>query len=410
MQGVIGVYSADNATQKALNILYGVQHRGQESAGISAAGDHSIRTWKGTGLVSKVFDEHFKSFMHPDDYVAIGCASGESLNQGKLAPVELESDRYKLSVALDGYMFDRGHRLNEEVLVSLILNKMNAYGLIETAMTEAMNELPNAYFSAVITLLDKETCSSELIAARDIRGIRPLYLGLNEDELFVTSESAPIDVMESMGERIDEKRDLVPGALIRKNDEGFMEKQLLEPKSSHCAFEWVYYGRPDSVIEGRTVHNVRKRLGKALVETHSLKELYGTNNGSKSDMVVIPIPDSGRSVCIGVTEALGMPTEEGVIKNAYLGRTYIIDDPMFRKIASDLKHNIIRETVQKKKVVITDDSIVRGTVSSSSAMLPSTIPVSPIVRISFWRLPHTKEGAWKRSENLSHQTFPPSTR
>lgn len=367
MQGVIGVYSRENATQKALNLLYGVQHRGQESAGMSAASDHSIRTWNGNGLVSKVFREQFKAFMHPNDYVAIGCASGESINKGKLPPVELESERYKLSLTLDGYVLDRGSKLNEEVLGSLILNNMDIHGVIDAAFTETMKELPNAYFSTVIALLDKETESSELIATRDTRGIRPLYLGLNDDELFVTSESAPIDVMESMGERIDDRRDLVPGAIVCKNDDGLVEKQLLEPSHAHCAFEWVYFGRPDSIIEGRNVHTVRKRLGKALVETHSLKELYSTLDSPRADMVVIPVPDSGRSVCVGVSEALSIPADEGVIKNAYLGRTYIIDDPEFRKIASDLKHNIIRETVQDKKVIITDDSIVRGTVSESVA-------------------------------------------
>ena len=367
MKGVIGVYSRDDATRKALNILYGVQHRGQESAGISTAGGHSLRTWKGKGLVSNVFQEQFKSFMHPDDYVVIGCASGENANQGELPPVELESERYKLSLAVDGHVKDRGNKLHEEFLGGLILTKMDECGDIVTALRDTMMDTPNAYFSMVIALLDKEADRSELIATRDKRGLKPLYLGLNDDELFVTSESAPIDVMESMGERIDERRDLVPGALVRRSEDGLSEEQLLEPRHAHCAFEWVYFGRPDSVIEGRMVHTVRKRLGHALVETHSLRELYGTLDGPREDMVVIPVPDSGRSVCVGVSEALGVPADEGVIKNAYLGRTYIIDDPEYRKIASDLKHNIIKETVKDKKVIITDDSIVRGTVSESVA-------------------------------------------
>ncbi len=367
MKGVVGVYSREGTTRKALNNLYGVQHRGQESAGISAAGDHSIRTWKGKGLVSNVFREQFKSFTHPDDYVVIGCASGENADRGGLPPVEFESGRFKLSLTLDGHVFDRGPRLNEEVIGRLLMEKLDTHADIGTAFKEIMMELPYAYFSMVVALLDKHEKRSELVAARDRRGVRPLYLAANEEELFVMSESGPVCVMESMGQGIDERRDIAPGSLVRGSDEGLTEERLLEPKHAHCAFEWVYFGRPDSVIEGKNVHSVRKRLGRALVETHSLKRLYAPSDALRVDIVVIPVPDSGRSVCVGVAEALGVTADEGVIKNAYLGRTYIIDDPEFRRIASDLKHNIIREAVKERKVAITDDSIVRGTVCESIA-------------------------------------------
>lgn len=367
MKGVIGVYSNDDASRKALNLLYGVQHRGQESAGLSTAGDHSLRTWKGKGLVSRVFHEQFKSFTHPDDYVAIGCASGENTNKGGLPPLEFESERYKLSMALDGYIPGKETALDEDILAGKIIEKMQTHEAFDGILKKTMLDLPDAYFSMVAALLDKETEKSELVAARDVRGIRPLYIATNGEEFFVTSESAPIDVMESMDGRVDERRDLAPGALIMMGEEGLMERQLLEPRHAHCAFEWVYFGRPDSVIEGRNVHSVRKRLGHALVETHSLAEQYYTLAKPRGDVVVIPVPDSGRSVCVGVAEALGVTADEGVIKNAYLGRTYIIDDPEYRRIASDLKHNIIRETVKDKKVIITDDSIVRGTVSESVA-------------------------------------------
>ena len=367
MQGVIGVYSRDDAARKGLHILYGVQHRGQESAGISAASDHSLRTWKGKGLVSNVFNERYASFMHPDDYLVIGCASGENTDNGMLPPLKLESERYELSLALDGYIPGRGDRPNEEVFGNALLRELEQRGDPHAALSETMRGLPDAYYSLVMALHNRETDRSELIAARDRRGVRPLYMAWNGDEFFVASESAPIDVLENMGEAIDERRDFTPGAMIIRSDEGITEEQVMEPRPAHCAFEWVYFGRPDSVIEGRNVHVVRKRLGHVLVETHSLRKLYGTEEGPRDDMVVIPVPDSGRSVCAGVAEALGVPADEGVIKNAYLGRTYIIDNPEFRKIASDLKHNIIKETVRGKKVIITDDSIVRGTVSESIA-------------------------------------------
>ncbi len=230
-----------------------------------------------------------------------------------------------------------------------------------------MWSLPTAYFSLVAVALDKKEEESTLIAARDPRGVRPLHVARTKTKLFFASESAPVDVLEGMGESFDDRRDVVPGSLIYMNDEGIREEQVIEPHPAHCAFEWVYFGRPDSVMEGRSVHVARKNLGHALVETHDLKRQYGVEGGPRSDLAVIPVPDSGRSVCTGVAEGLGVPADEGIIKNAYLGRTYLIYDPSFRKTASDLKHNVIRATVGGKKVAICDDSIVRGTVSESVA-------------------------------------------
>jgi len=362
MQGVVGVYSKSEASRKALYTLYGVQHRGQESAGLAVAGDHSLRTWKDKGLLSNMLDERFSSFTHPDDYVVVGCTSGENANQGKLPPYTIESKRYTLSLALDGHISKNGFEINEEVFGNKLLEDINL-GL-DAAIAETMKALEEAYYSLVMAVHDKESDTSELVVARDRFGIRPLYIAWNDDEVIVASESAPIDVLESLGHVFDVRRDFNPGMVLRIGTGGMEENQVLEPRHAHCVFEWVYFGRPDSVIEGQAVHTARRRLGTALVETHDLGGLYG---GHREDLVIIPVPDSGRSVCTGVAEALGMPADEGVIKNAYLGRTYIIDDPTIRKIASDLKHNVFRETVRGKKVVITDDSIVRGTVSESVA-------------------------------------------
>jgi amidophosphoribosyltransferase len=361
MQGVVGVYSRVDAVKKALYTLYGVQHRGQESSGLSAAGDHSLRTWKERGLVSKVFVDRFPSFIHPDDYVVIGCASGENADN-EIAPIGLETDRYQVSLTFDGYVPDRGSGTNEETFARVLQGKLEEGLGIEDALSGTMVDMPMAYYCLVMAVRDKEAGESFLIAARDPVGVRPLYVAFNGEDVIVASESAPIDVMESMGMSFVERRDFAPGSILKVDGSGVEERKVLEPRRGHCIFEWVYFGRPDSVIEGQTVHSVRKRLGHALVETHGLEDEY-----EGEEVVVIPTPDSGRSVCTGVAESLGVSSDEGVIKNAYLGRTYIIDDPEFRKTASDLKHNIIKETVRGKRVVITDDSIVRGTVSESVA-------------------------------------------
>jgi amidophosphoribosyltransferase len=365
MQGVIGVYSREDVGIKSLYTLYGVQHRGQESAGVAAAGDRSLRVWSGAGLVSRVFDERYTPFSHPDDYVVIGCASGESV-EGGLPPRVLETGRYKIAVTLDGYIPKKQGESNEEAFLDVLEAKLQGTSIIP-AMREAMWSLPTAYFSLVAVVLDKKEKRSTLFAARDPRGVRPLHVARTKTKLFIASESAPVDVLEGMGESFDDRRDVVPGSLIYMTDEGIREEQVIEPRPSHCAFEWVYFGRPDSVMEGKSVHVARKNLGHALVETHDLRKQYGVEKGPRGDLAVIPVPDSGRSVCTGVAEGLGVPADEGIIKNAYLGRTYLIYDPSFRKTASDLKHNVIRATVGGKRVAICDDSIVRGTVSESVA-------------------------------------------
>ena len=366
MKGVIGVYSHRQATNKAVNVLYGVQHRGQESSGISASGNTSLRTWNGKGLVSNVFQDHFPNFIHPEDYAVIGCTSDENTTHNDLPPIVVQSDRYTLSLAYDGYMFKKNGGRIEDALGKIVLEEIEEHG-IQTGLSNALNSFPRGYFSMVALLLDKTEKKSYLIILRDSKAVRPLYYGYNDTELYVASESAPFDILESMGVNFNERTDFPPGALLIKDREGHKLLQILKPKPAHCVFEWAYFGRPDSVIEGKTVHMVRKRLGRGLVNTHSLKELYDEDINQGKEVVLIPVPDSGRSVCIGVAEALGKPADEGVIKNAYLGRTYIIDDPEYRKKASDLKHNIIKETVKGKKVMITDDSIVRGTVSESVA-------------------------------------------
>ena len=364
MQGVVGVYSRKEASTKNHYILYGVQHRGQESSGVTAASNHSLRTWKGKGLISNVLDEKYAAFTHPDDYVIIGAASGENSNNG-YTPIECrDHPRYVFSLALDGFFPDRNGP-NEDVIKKTVLEYLDTgLGIVE-AFKEAMRRHRDAYYSLVMAVWDRETEKSLLLAARDERGIRPLYMARSEDSYYFASESAPIDVLENMGEVFTERADVIPGTLTVIGDDTMKVEQVLEPRRAHCVFEWVYFGRPDSVIEGKTVHVARKRLGHGLVDIHKLNEEYTSHKGN--GLVVIPVPDSGRSVSTGVAEALGVTADEGVIKNAYMGRTYIIDDPKYRKIASDLKHNIIRKTVEGKKVVISDDSIVRGTVSESIA-------------------------------------------
>ncbi len=367
MQGVIGVFSHRKAAQQSLYLLYGIQHRGQESAGLTVAGHRSLRTWKDKGLVSHVFDDKYTAFIHPDDYVFIGCASGENTDNGIAPIVSQSSDQYEFSLVIDGFFPEKGAKLNEEIFRDTLVNYLMQGVDLTNAVVNSMTQHQNSYYSLVMAVRDKLNDKSILLACRDARGVRPLYIAKNDESVYIASESAPLDVLENMGERFSMRKDIIPGSLIVVDDNGYTEMQVLQPSPATCVFEWVYFGRPDSVIEGTPVHKARKRLGHALVDTHNLIQVYGIQDNRAKNLVVIPVPDSGRSVCTGVAESLGLPADEGVIKNPYLGRTYIIDDPDFRRTASDIKHNIIRASVQDKKVVITDDSIVRGTVSESVA-------------------------------------------
>jgi amidophosphoribosyltransferase len=364
MKGVIGLFSHDDIARKSLYTLYGVQHRGQESSGIVAAGDRSLRSWTGAGLISRVFDEKYSSFNHPDDYIVIGCASGENISNG-LPPIIIENNRYKIALTLDGYIKSNDTTSYDKKFAEYL--QMNLTNDIVKAFSDTMKSLTDSYFCLVAAIHDKLEMHSYLLAARDFRGIRPLFMAKGKDKLYLASESAAIEVLESMGEVFQEKGDFTPGTIVLMDNQEFRIIHVQDPKPATCVFEWVYFARPDSVIEGVPVHIVRKKLGHALVKTYDLKEKYRTEKEIRKDFAVIPVPDSGRSVTTGVAEALGQPADEGIIKNAYLGRTYIIDDPLFRKIASDLKHNVIRATVKNKTIAICDDSIVRGTVSESVA-------------------------------------------
>lgn len=367
MAGIVGVYSKQDATKKALYALYNTQHRGQENAGISAAGNHSLRTYKGKRLISSVFHEDVsKAFIHPTDYIAIGHVGNKKVERKDIAPLELNNNDYAISIALDGKILNHSEvdkefglqtTSDEELFGSIFGRYLEESGDSVYAVSKAMKDLEKAYYSLVMAVWRKD--KSELIALRDKRGIKPMYMGKNSNTLAVASESGAIENLQLLEEDKLEMRDVRPGELLTAERGGSYEKQILEPGPRHCAFEWVYTARPDAVIERINAHEVRKRLGGSLVKSHNIVDDENT--------VIIGIPDSGRSVSLGLAEATGIPFDEGLIKNQYIGRTYIISDPDERYKAAMLKHNPLKTVIKDKKVIIGDDSIVRGTISEAIA-------------------------------------------
>ncbi|MEM7820473.1 MAG: hypothetical protein QW761_02655, partial [Candidatus Aenigmatarchaeota archaeon] len=229
---------------------------------------------------------------------------------------------------------------------------------IEEAALKTMNELDIGTYYSLTALIQRDN-ESNLVAMRDKRGVKPMYMGRTESSVFIASESGAIETLRTILDDYMEMRDIVPGELIIAGSDGIEIKQLIKPKPSHCVFEWIYTSRPDAVIEGRTAHQVRKKAGELNVKLHNLKD--------DGNSVIIGVSDSGRSVALGAAMASGIPFDEGIIKNQYIGRTYIIPDDKERDIAAMLKHNPIKEVIAGKRVIIGDDSIVRGTISEALA-------------------------------------------
>jgi amidophosphoribosyltransferase len=364
MPGISAAFSENDSTTKTFYGLFQVHHRGQGSSGMSVAGDKSIRTYSDNGLMQTVFPEKIMNMLvHNDDYASIGHVGRGNENQKRIPPIEVDAKDFKLSVAMDGMILnhsevDKKFGLNtktDEELFGKIFYKNLKSDEIEKAASHTMNDLDKAYYSLVMLVLDKNRNESKLIGLRDKRGVRPMYMGRNGKDFVIASESGAIDVLERMEDKMKERRDVNPGELLVASKDRFYTKQIVPSEPANCGFEWVYTARPDAKMNGINAHEVRKRLGRSLVELHNIKD--------DGNSIVGGVPDSGRSVAIGISEASGIPFDELMIKNQYVMRTYIIKDPEKRRISAFLKHNTIEEVVKGKRVIIGDDSIVRGTIS-----------------------------------------------
>ena len=369
--GVIAVSSAskENSPEIFLNLLDGLlalQHRGQESAGISIVSNGKIKTKKGMGLVSHVFSHSdisslsgFSGIGHTR-YSTTGSSSIENAQ-----PLVVKNRKLEIAVAFNGNIVNYDE-LKAEISSSLkpkisfcCSSDTELIGKLFISELEKESKISSeTYFSAMRSLMGKLEGSYSLLillsdgtimAARDPRGFKPLCMGKKKTLLselaFVASETAALD---SLGAQYD--REILPGeAVLIKG--GKIESQILktEENHSHCMFEYVYFSRPDSVIEGKPVYEARENLGRELAKLFN-----------HSADIVIPIPDSGRSAAYGFSKASGIPLTEGLIKNRYIFRTFIMPSDSQRKSSISLKLNPIRAAVAGKRVALVDDSIIRG--------------------------------------------------
>ena len=359
--GVFGVFGKENPTiaQSVHFGLFALQHRGQESCGIAVNSDGVFNSYKDVGIVNDVFT--------PDVLARLGGGSiavghvryGTTGSGGRINAQPVVVNHFKGSMALahngnltNAYELRREfeakgsifHTTSDtEVISYLITEERLKTGTIEDAVCRAMNRLEGAYSLVVMS-------PQKLIAARDENGFRPLCYGKTKDgTYYVASESCALD---AVGAKLI--RDLDPGEVLVFTDQGVrsIRNHCDEKPHTLCVFEYVYFARPDSIIEGASVHEARVKAGEILAREHKVD----------AD-VVVGVPDSGLDAALGYARESGIPYSIGFIKNKYIGRTFIAPDKKSRVNGVKIKLNPISSEIKGKRVVLIDDSIVRGTTS-----------------------------------------------
>ncbi len=367
--GVFGVWAPGEEVAKLTYFgLFALQHRGQEAAGMAVSDGRQIVVFKDLGLVSQVFDEQTLSSLR--GHLSVGHTrysttgsptwenaqptfrttaagtglalghNGNLVNTAELvrrrdAAVPVGGTRRRGRSALDGATTD------SDVVTGLLADAAADLGVEEAAL-RLLPDLRGA-FSLVFT--DETT----LYAARDRHGVRPLVLGRLDRGWVVASETAALDIVGASF-----VREVEPGELLAIDAEGLRSAHFAAPEPKGCIFEYVYLARPDTTISGRGVHSARVEIGRRLADEHP----------AEADLV-IPVPESGTPAAIGYAERSGIPYGQGLVKNAYVGRTFIQPSQTIRQLGIRLKLNPLREIIRGKRLVVVDDSIVRGNTQRS---------------------------------------------
>lgn len=352
--GVFGIFQHPEAANLAYLGLHALQHRGQESAGIVSSNGGAMRACLGMGEVSEVFSRESLEMLKGDR--AIGHVRYSTAGQSNLInaqPLKISSHRGEIAVCHNGNLVNADEvrrRLEREgsifsttsdTEVILHLIAKSRQDTVEDAVVDALRQVKGAYSLAFLT-------RDRMIGVRDPFGFRPLSLGRLEGATILTSESCALDLID--GEFL---RDVQPGEVVVVTKEGMTSSFPFEKTPvRQCIFEHVYFSRPDSRVFGRSVSLVRKRLGAELAREHPVD----------AD-VVVAVPDSGTYAALGFSDESGIAFEAGLVRNHYIGRTFIEPEQAIRHFGVKLKLNPVRELLEGKRVVLVDDSIVRGTTS-----------------------------------------------
>jgi len=350
--GVFGIWNHAEAARMAYLGLYGLQHRGQESAGIATSDGDTLYAEKGMGLVADVFDEITMGKL--PGTVAIGhnrySTAGDS-DANNAQPILIRSHRGQLALGHNGNLINafkiRGElerqgsifltTSDSEVVLHLIAR--SSQRTIEDAIFDAVSAVTGAYCFVFLT-------RDKLIAVRDPLGFRPLVLGLLDGSPVVASETCSLDLIGAAY-----VRDVEPGEMVVISESGMTSLHLPTPEfQRQCIFEHVYFARPDSIVFGRNVHTSRIAMGRELARERPVE----------AD-IVVAVPDSGMSGAIGFSQESGIPYDMGLIRNHYVGRTFIEPKQSIRAFGVKVKLNPVRSVIDGRRIVLIDDSIIRGT-------------------------------------------------
>lgn len=352
--GVFGIFGHPEAANMTYLGLYALQHRGQESAGIAASDGEQVRISREMGYVADVFDS--EALTRLPGRIALGHVRYSTAGESKLSnaqPILIDCSHGQIAVCHNGNLVNAGELRDElvhqgsifqsssDTEVLLHLYARSKASRVEDAIVESVSQVQGA-FSLVMLTPDR------LVAVRDPHGFRPLALGRLDGAVVVCSETCAMDLIGATYER-----DVEPGEIIVISKDGLRSiKPFPQAPLSHCIFEHVYFARPDSYVFGRSVNEVRTQLGRNLAREQPVD----------AD-VVVPVPDSGVCAAMGFAEAAGTPLRMGLIRNHYVGRTFIQPQQSIRHFGVKVKLNPVRSILEGQRVVLVDDSIVRGTTS-----------------------------------------------
>ena len=351
--GIVAVASNEPVSRELYYALRILQHRGQESAGIVTF-DGETRSKRGMGLVHEVFSKSDLDALAGRagiGHVRYSTTGSSVIDNAQ--PIVVSTAHGDIALGHNGDIVNAGLLREEltrkgwafmttsdsEVIVRLLANELAKSGDVKRALKEVTRRLIGAY-SLVLMI------NGTPYAVRDPLAIRPLCIGERDGSYMATSESV---VFDTLGYKF--VRDLKPGEIVELHTGGFESFRLPHPThTAHCMFEWVYFARPDSVLDGRLVYDARVKVGQQLAREHPV-----------TADIVVPVPESGRAQAQGFSQVSGLPVVEGLIKNRYIERTFIMPEQADREIGVLLKLNPIKSAVKNRRIVLIDDSIVRGT-------------------------------------------------
>ena len=352
--GVFGIFGNPEAANMTYLGLYALQHRGQESAGMAASDGGQVRAFKAMGYVSDAFDTDALASLR--GHAAIGHVRYSTAGESRLAnaqPILIECAHGQIAVAHNGNLVNAGElrdqlvsegsifQSSSDTEVLLHLYARSKAPSVEAAIVESVRAVTGAFSLVLLT-------KDHLIAVRDPHGFRPLAIGRLGDAWVVCSETCALDLIGATYER-----DVEPGEVFIVSADGARSVRPFAPSPlAQCVFEHVYFARPDSQVFGRSVYEVRTDIGRNLAREQPVP----------AD-VVVPVPDSGVCAAMGYADQSGVPLRMGLIRNHYVGRTFIEPQSSIRHFGVKVKLNTVRSILEGKRVVLVDDSLVRGTTS-----------------------------------------------